>query len=393
MTAKPSFDSAVDIPARGAVSRVDAEALYKLLIDSVVDYAIFVLDPRGNVLTWNKGAARINGYSADEIIGKHFSMFYPREEVSAGKPDMELVEAARLGRFEDEGWRLRKDGSRLWANVVITALRDKNGELAGFAKVTRDLTERKAAEDRAIDDARLVAEAEAENRTKTEFLTAMSHELRTPLNAIGGYADLLRAHVAGPLSEEQDRFVTRIAKSQGHLLGIINDLLNYSKTKAGKVEYEITAVRIKDVLHETGAMMLASIEQKGLKLEVVPPPMTVFARADRSKMEQVVINLLSNALKFTEAGGTITLSGEQQGPVVTITVSDSGRGIPEDNLERIFEPFVQVGRSLSSASEGTGLGLAISREIAEGMGGQLTVKSELGEGSTFILTLAAAPEP
>jgi PAS domain S-box-containing protein len=392
MITKSSRTPARPPSSRETTDRLETVDLLRLLIDSVVDYAIFVLDPTGNVLTWNKGAQRIKGYSADEIIGKHFSSFYPREEINAGKPDRELTEAARVGRFEDEGWRLRKDGSRFWANVVITALRDETGELAGFAKVTRDLTERKEAEDRAVNDARRVAEAETESKTKTEFLTAMSHELRTPLNAIGGYAELLRAEVAGPLSEEQDRFVTRIAKSQGHLLGIINDLLNYSKTKAGKLEYWITSVRVKDVLHELASMMQASITLKGLTLKTLPPPITVFALADRSKLEQVVVNLLSNALKFSAAGGTITLSAEQQGPVVTISVSDTGRGIPEDNLERIFEPFVQVGRSLSSASEGTGLGLAISRGIAVGMGGTLTVKSALHKGSTFTLTLAAAPE-
>jgi PAS domain S-box-containing protein len=211
--------------ARNQHLGTEGSGLYRLLVESVKDYAIFALDPDGNVLSWNEGARRLKGYEPHEIIGRHFSAFYSAEEKTAGKPQRELVVAAEEGRIEDEGWRIRKDGTRFWANVVITALRDETGTLVGFAKVTRDLTERRAAEQRAINDARCLAEAEVANQAKIQFLAAMSHELRTPLNAIAGYADLIGAGVGGPVTAKQQEYLARIRGSQQHLLGIITDLL------------------------------------------------------------------------------------------------------------------------------------------------------------------------
>src|SRR6266540_1544086 len=281
------------------------DGLFRLLIDTVRDYAIFALDPNGYVLTWNAGAERFKGYKAHEIIGRHFSTFYPQVDRDAAKPDFELKEAARIGRFEDEGWRIRKDGTRFWANVVITALRDEHGTLVGFAKVTRDLTERRENELRAIDDARRLAQAETENRTKSDFLAAMSHELRTPLNAIGGYTDLLRAEVAGPLTDEQRKYIERVEKSQQHLLGIINDVLNFSKIHAGSLAYDISTESVNEVLGEVMAMMEGSIRLKTIELDFEEPPADYFIRGDKPKVGQVILNLLSNAMKFTESGGRI----------------------------------------------------------------------------------------
>ncbi|HEY7878845.1 MAG TPA: PAS domain S-box protein, partial [Gemmatimonadaceae bacterium] len=238
--------------------------LFRLLVESVQDYAIFVLDPDGIIQSWNAGAERLTGYTHEEIIGRHCSIFYGPEDVAAGKPEHSLDEAARVGRYEEEGWRLREDGTHFWANVVVTALHNPNDVLIGYAKVTRDLTERHLAEQRAIADTRRFAkeeaaraiavaqanefstlldqvrsqtmelerrraEAAAANQSKSDFLAAMSHELRTPLNAIGGYAELLAMGLRGPLTSEQRSDIDRIRSSQQRLLGIINDLLNFTR--------------------------------------------------------------------------------------------------------------------------------------------------------------------
>ena len=367
------------------------ERLHRLLVEHVRDYAIFALDPGGHIVSWNAGAARIKGYSTSEILGKHFSIFYPPEDIAADKPGFELEVATREGRFEDEGWRLRKDGTRFWANVVITALFDTDGSLMGFGKVTRDLTERRATQLQAIEDARRLASAESANKAKAEFLAAMSHELRTPLNAIGGYAQLLATGLGGPVTEEQRAYLERIRRSQQHLMAIITDLLNFSRIEAGQLSYDIQRVPLGEVLEGVLGMVEPQLLAKELTLEANPIEKSVTALADRSKVEQILINLLSNALKFTEPGGRITVSYFAGRDQVGAVVRDTGIGIPDDRLEDIFEPFVQVGRSLTSAHEGTGLGLAISRDLARGMGGDLTVDSVLGEGSAFRLTLPMAP--
>jgi PAS domain S-box-containing protein len=371
-------------------SATDPQRLLHLLVSSVRDYAIFALDPRGNILTWNAGARRIKGYEPEEIIGRHFSTFYTPEDLAAGKPTWELEVAAREDRLEDEGWRLRKDGTRFWANVIITALRGEDKQLVGFAKVTRDLTERRAAELRAIDDARHVAEAQAADRAKTEFLTTMSHELRTPLNAIGGYADLLALGIGGRLSEEQKQYVDRIRRSQQHLLAIINDLLDFGRIEAGEIAYDLATVPLAEVVDAAEPMIEPQIVARQLTLERPACPAEITALADRAKINQIVLNLLSNAVKFTAPGGRITVSCEATDDRVALVVRDTGVGIPADKLEAIFEPFVQLGRSLITAHEGTGLGLAISRNLARAMGGDLSVESTPGEGAVFRLTLPKA---
>jgi PAS domain S-box-containing protein len=361
--------------------------IYQLMVESVRDYAIFMLDPNGYIASWNRGAQRIKGYTADEIIGRHFSTFYPATDIAARKPEWELEVAAREGRFEDEGLRIRKDGTTFWANVVITAVRDEEGTLVGFAKVTRDLTERRANEQRAVADARRIAAAETANVAKSEFLTAMSHELRTPLNAIGGYTDLLTLGLGGPVTAQQLDYLERIRRSQLHLMGIITDLLNFSRIEAGQINYDFVSILVSNVFESAIALVepQALARSVALKSELDEQNLTVIG--DRSKVDQIVLNLLSNAIKFTNGGGTITLSATFTDTTASILVRDTGRGIPVDKLEAIFEPFVQLGRSLSSAHEGTGLGLAISRDLARAMKGDLTASSVEGAGSTFKLTL------
>ena len=368
----------------------ESAELFRLLVESVRDYAIFVLDPEGHVLTWNPGAERIKGWTAPEIVGRHFSNFYPEEDKAWDKPGMELRVASKVGRFEDEGWRIRKDGTSFWANVIITALRDETGTLVGFAKVTRDLTERRAAEQRAIADARRVAQAEASNRAKSEFLAAMSHELRTPLNAIGGYVDLLAMGVRGPVSEEQHRDLERIRSSQKHLLAIINDLLNFSRIESGRLAYDIEPLQLGHVLAEVQPMIGPQAMQKQIELTWPEPDAELTVSADAAKLQQILLNLLSNAVKFTPSGGRIAIGHDASDDDVCVTVADTGVGIPAEQIESIFEPFVQLGRGFSSPGEGTGLGLAISRDLARAMRGDITVRSTVGRGSIFTLKLPRA---
>ncbi|MDP9279895.1 MAG: PAS domain-containing sensor histidine kinase [Gemmatimonadota bacterium] len=361
--------------------------IYELMVDSVRDYAIFMLDPDGHVASWSKGAQRIKGYTADEIIGRHFSAFYPPEDIAAGKPPRELKQATRQGKFEEEGIRLRKDGSAFWASVVITAVRDVDGSLVGFAKVTRDLTERRAAQERAIADARRLAKAEAANTAKGEFLAAMSHELRTPLNAIGGYTELLSLGLGGPVNSEQLDYLERIRKSQQHLLGIISDLLNFTRIEAGHVNYDLVPIQLQKVIDSVMPMIQPAAAAKAITLRIEPSSGDCIAVGDAARVDQILLNLLSNAIKYTAPTGSITVKCAVSADAASISVTDTGRGVPKEKLEAIFEPFVQLGRSLSSAHEGMGLGLSISRDLARAMNGDLIVVSKVGEGSTFSLIL------
>jgi PAS domain S-box-containing protein len=365
-----------------------SEERFRLLIENVRDYGIFTLDLGGVVTSWNAGAERISGYTASEIIGRHFSTFYPPEDVAANKPERELEIVRRDGRFEEEGWRVRKNGEVFWSNVVISAVRSDDGTLVGYAKVTRDLTERREAIERSLNDARRVAAAESANRTKSDFLAAMSHELRTPLNAIGGYTELMTLGLGGPLSAEQTEYLERIRRSQQHLLGIINDILNFSRIEAGQISYDIMPVPLDEVIEAVVPMILPQTEGKGVSVSRSAAH-NLCVEADRSKLEQVLLNLLSNAAKFTSEGEIVISTFDEQGRA-GIRVRDTGVGIPQDKLTSIFEPFVQVGRSLTTPHEGTGLGLAISRDLTRAMGGDLSVKSELGVGTTFSISLKKA---
>ena len=412
-----------------------SEQNFRLLIEGVRDSAIYMLDPGGRVASWNAGAERIKGYVASEIIGQPVGTFYLPEDVAAGKPEQHLEVALSTGKFEEEGWRVRRDGTRFWASVVISSLRNDRGKLVGFTKVTRDLTERRALQERALADARRVAaeeaklaeaavredelrqlasklrsrtaqlesrtrdardaqrRADAANRAKSEFLAAMSHELRTPLTAIGGYADLLLMGLSGPVTAQQTEQLGRIKRSQEHLLGIINDILNFSRVEAGQLSYDFGRVIVHEVVDAVVRMLAPQATAKGVRLQATGCGADLVCWADRIKTEQIVLNLVSNAVKFTSSGGSVGVSCDQlDAERIALRVADTGCGIPADQLDVVFEPFVQVGRTLTSAPEGAGLGLAISRDLARAMRGDIRATSTVDVGSTFTLTLPAKRE-
>jgi PAS domain S-box-containing protein len=391
-----------------------SEERLRLLIESVRDYAIFVLDPTGHVATWNPGAQRLKGYRADEIIGQHFSRFYPEEDIRSGKCEWELEEATRIGSFEDEGWRLRKDGSRFWANVVITPIREVDGTLVGFAKVTRDLSERKRHEEERIslaraEEAKQVAEANQERarvladdlrsardraeeatRVKDEFLATVSHELRTPLNAILGWARLLETGSLPP--EKTTRAVETIVRNAIAQNQIIDDLLDVSRIITGQLRLDVDYVDVNQIVSAALDVVRPAAEAKGLTVQWMLNPDAGVIKGDAGRLQQVLWNLLTNAVKFTPRGGRVHVMLHRAESYVTVEVADTGKGIAPEFIHRVFDRFTQHESSNSRRTGGLGLGLAIVKHLTELHGGTVTVHSD-GEntGSTFVVKLPVVP--
>ncbi len=519
--------SVTDITTRKIAEQAlyDSEERYRLMVEEVSDYGILVLDREGKVTSWNSGGRRLKQFEAAEIIGRHHSCFYPPEEIAQGKPDRLLQQASAQGRVEDEGWRIRKDGSRFWANVVITALHDRTGNLYGFSKVTRDITEQtqasdkiaqiaerldlatraaqigvwdwniqtneliwddrmfdlygvrkehfscvydawlsgvhpddRARSDEAIQQAlrkekaydiefrirwpngtvhvitasgqviwgtdgapqrmtgvnyditeRIIAESklvqatiemECQNldlevahdralvatQAKSEFLASMSHEIRTPMNAIVGMADLL---AETSLTTEQAGYVQRFSRAANNLLELINDILDFSKIEAGHLELEAIDFDLPDLVENTAELMAVRAQAKGLELILdIRQGVPNIVMGDPTRLRQILLNLIGNAIKFTEQGEvTIRVEATEPG-LVRFEVLDTGIGIPEDKVGSIFDSFTQVDSSTTRKYGGTGLGLSICKRLVELMGGDIEVNSIVGTGTTFGLTIA-----
>ena len=358
----------------------DSREVLRRLIDSVADYAIFMLDSEGRIATWNNGAQRIKGYAASEIIGKHFSTFYPPEDVA--KCDYELEQARAVGRFEDEGWRVRKDGSQFWANVVISAVRGEHGELIGYSKVTRDLTERRQAEEqRAARQA-----AEQANRAKDEFLAMLGHELRNPMAPILTALDLLRLRSECPSRELE--IIERQVQYMNHL---IEDLLDISRVTRGKLVLKRKRVDLRAVV--TSAIEVASplFEQRHHHLDIETPPEPIHVEGDEARLIQVFSNLLTNSAKYTDPGGHIKIRFRTVDGQAAVDIVDDGRGISADLLPRVFDLFIQGNQSNEREAGGLGLGLAVVRALVGLHHGAVEAHSAgPGHGSTFTVHLPIA---
>jgi PAS domain S-box-containing protein len=491
-----------------------AEQGFRLLVESTQDYAIFMLDPLGRVVTWNVGAQRIKGYRRDEILGRHFSVFYPPEAVATGWPDAELRYATERGRFEDEGWRIRKDGTRFWANVVITALRDDHGRLWGFSKITRDLSERRAAEDavrsrearlraiaesasdaivvfddssrvtfwnpaakrmlgrdeesvlgrpvheivpsahrdtfetevarlrspgaavgapllvdlrrrdgrefpvelslsswmtqeeerffcatirdvterRQLERARVQAEVMADlDRRKDEFLAMLSHELRNPLAPIVNAVHLLRMQDEDPV-QRQARAV--IERQVAQITRLLDDLLEVSRALSGTIRVRLEPCDLRRVVRNALETTQPAVEQQRHEISVDLPAEGVWVEGDPARLEQVAVNLIANASKYTPPGGRIEIALRTESDEAVLRVRDNGSGIAADLLPRIFDLFTQGERALDRAQGGLGIGLTVVKKVVELHHGTVTARSEgVGRGSEFVVRLQLTPAP
>jgi PAS domain S-box-containing protein len=403
-----------------------SERSFELLVQSMQDYGILQLDPEGRVTSWNEGAERIKGYTAQEILGRSFEVFYPEEAIASGFPKYELEVAAREGRFEDENWRVRKDGSRFWANVIITALRDAGGELVGYAKVTRDLTAHREAEAQAR---QLVSEEAARGETmrRTEELAALnerlrlaneelkaalseaeqareaaenaaaavtaayreldqfayvaSHDLKAPLRGIGNLAQWIQVDLADELSGESAEYLRLLQGRVQRMEALIDGILAYSR--AGRVMNPPEPV-------DTGALVAEVIEliapPDGVRITVEKGMPTV--QVERIPLEQVFINLIANAVKYSSAARTdaaVNVEWRDAGDAFEFSVRDNGPGISEEYQERIWAIFQTL--AARDKVEGTGVGLSVVKKVVESRGGIVSVDSKPGEGATFRFTL------
>jgi PAS domain S-box-containing protein len=380
------------------------ELLFTLLAENVRDYAVFLLDANGIIKCWGEGARLMKWWTRHQAEGGHLRMLYPDGGSEDGTAEAHLQNAAETGEYTGEGHRVRSDGSTFWAGVTLTALRNPDGALVGFVKLTRDFSARRAVEAALVRQGDAASEsqrmAEEMSRQKSVLLVAsVSHELRAPLNAMLGYISMLEREVGGP--QRQRTHIDRLHRTGRHLLEIINDVLDTSRAEAGTLPISGAEQRLGAAIE--GA--LTDVEGQVLPSGVILVNAVSGGAADlpywgdEARVRQIVVNLITNAIKFTPRGGRITVSGGTaesvtgavltgSGPWIYARVEDTGRGIPPERLEMIFEPYQQA--EAADQHRGSGLGLSISRRLARLMGGDLTVQTQLGVGSSFTLWLPMA---
>lgn len=359
----------------------EREERLRLLIDSVHDYAIYTLDTDGYVKTWNQGAMRLKGYTAEEIIGRHFSCFYTPEDIAADRPRLALATAAAEGRFEYEGWRVRKDGSRFWASAVLSCMRDESGALFGFAKVTRDLTERKRAED----DRLLLAQTAEALRVRDEILAFASHEMRTPLASLHLQLEILRREMNALSAPRQKQVVQRMERAYERMVELVESFLQYSRLQ-GRIVLQLESVDLGVLTGEVIEELKPQAQRKQVRVVLHTGEGPYRVESDRRFVRLILVNLVGNAIKFTERGDIEVALAVREGEC-RVSVRDHGPGIAAADQMRIFEPF-ERGESISNKHiPGVGLGLALVKRMSEAIGARIELESQVGMGSTFTLVM------
>ncbi len=357
-----------------------SEERFRMLVEGVKDYAIFMLDPQGRVVSWNAGAQRIKGYQPEEIIGQHFSVFYPPEALERGWPEYELSVARKDGRFEDEGWRVRKDKSLFWANVVVTPLHGDDGVLRGYSKVTRDMTERKHVE--ALEEGR---------RQMSEFLAMLGHELRNPLAPIRNAVHVMARKKLDPTASEWCRDV--IDRQVSQLARLVDDLLDVTRITSGKIIVHKAPIDLNAAVERAVESTRPMLDARRHTLNVALADEPVIVEGDMVRLSQAILNLLNNAAKYTPEGGVISCTVKRESGNALVSVRDNGVGIPRDLLPKIFELFVQGDRSLDRSEGGLGVGLTLVDRLVRLHGGTVHAESGgPGMGSEFIVRLPLAAQ-
>lgn len=363
-----------------------SEELYRMVVGNVTDYATVGLDPRGIIETWNAGAERIKGYSEDEIVGKHFSIFYSPEDRAVGVPARVLNQARESGHAEHSGWRVRKDGSHFWSDIVLTALRDADGDLVGYVQITRDLSERHAAELAARRAAERDEQANNDAQThqmRLEFMQSISHDLRMPLTAIKAYAWLLRMEKESD-PQERVQFLLQIEEGADRINGMVSDLLELTMLESGAIELNFEDVRLRRAAESTVALLRPVLDARCVDVRVLE---TIDVRVDASALHRILVNLIGNAAKFTPEETSITVDAETIGDKVAISVSDEGPGVMDSEKKAIFQRFRQGIQPAVQKRNGSGIGLSMVRDYVDLHGGRVWVEDSAGGGAKFVFTM------
>jgi len=357
----------------------ESEEKLRLIVDGVKDHAMILLDAHGTIVSWNPAAQNVLGYAADEAIGRESAILYPAQDRASGRPQAEMTAAAHAGAFHSHAWKARSDGSSVWTEGSLSAIRDGDGQLKGFVHILRDLTEQ-----------RRIEELEAEGRRILEFIAMLSHELRNPLAPIRNAVSILKL----PQGQQQtDKYADLIGRQVTHLTRLVDDLMDVSRIATGKIVLERASLELNTLVQVAVDSMRGTLDEYGHTLDLKLAPQPVFVDGDAVRLTQVVVNLLSNAAKYTAPNGRVEVSVARNHGAVRVEVSDNGMGMSESLIQRAFEPFVQGERSLDRSEGGLGIGLTLVKKIVELHGGSvLAASAGIGMGTRFTITLPLAKE-